>query len=76
MPKLTNDCAGVGFVWSQPSASTKTVYHRDEYAAETFSTLQLTPTVRFQPDLSSSGTRPSTRTGALTVVQAQFILVW
>ena len=50
----TNDYAGIGFVWSQPSATSKTVYHRDEYVAETFYTLQLSPMSRLQPTNATS----------------------
>jgi hypothetical protein len=45
-----NDVLGVGFVWSQPSATSKTIYHENEYVLETFYTLQLSPTLRLQPD--------------------------
>ncbi len=75
--KLTNDYAGVGFVWSQPSATSKTVYHHDEYVAETFYTLQLAPMLRLQPDLQlvwNPAFNPDP--GPFTVVQAQFILSW
>ena len=51
LAKSSNDLLGVGFVWSQPSATTKTVYHENEYVLETFYTLQFTPTIRLQPDL-------------------------
>lgn len=50
-PRLSNDLLGVGFVWSQPSATTKTVYHENEYVLETFYALQITPTMKLQPDL-------------------------
>jgi porin len=75
--KLTNDFAGVGFVWSQPSATKKTVYHRNEYAAETFYTLQISPTIRLQPDLQlvwNPVFNPDP--GPFIVVQAQLILAW
>ena len=49
--RLSNDLLGVGFVWSQPSVTTKTTYHQNEYILESFYTLQLTPTVTVQPDL-------------------------
>jgi porin len=77
VPKLTNDYAGVGFVWSQPSATTKTVHHRNEYVAETFYTLQLAPLMRVQPDLQlvwNPAFNPDP--GPFTVVQAQIILSW
>ena len=61
VPQLTNDLLGVGFVWSQPSATTKTVYHDNEYVFETFYTLQLSPTsVSCSPTCRSSGTQHST----------------
>ncbi|HTR02599.1 MAG TPA: carbohydrate porin [Thermoanaerobaculia bacterium] len=75
--RLTNDYAGVGFVWSQPSATSRTVYHHDEYVAETFYTLQLSPLLRLQPDLQlvwNPVFNPDP--GPFTVVQAQFILSW
>jgi len=76
-PRLTNDYAGVGFVWSQPSATPRTVYHRDEYVAETFYTLQLSPMIRLQPDLQivfNPVFNPDP--GPFVVVQSQFILSW
>ena len=51
VPALTNDLLGVGFVWSRPSATTGTVYHRNEHVLETFYTLQLSPLMRLQPDV-------------------------
>ena len=77
LPKLSNDQAGVGFVWSQPSATTRTVYHRNEYVAEAFYTLQFSPTIRIQPDVQlvwNPAFNPDP--GPYTVVQAQFILGW
>ena len=77
VPRLTNDYAGIGFVWSQPSATPKPVYHRNEYVAETFYTMQLAPMLRLQPDLQivwNPAFNPDP--GPFTVVQAQFILSW
>jgi porin len=77
VPKLTNDLAGVGFVWSQPSATTKTVYHRNEYVFESFYTMQLSPTLRLQPDFQlvwNPVFNPDP--GPYAVVQAQLILGW
>ncbi|HKD19172.1 MAG TPA: carbohydrate porin [Thermoanaerobaculia bacterium] len=77
VPKLTNDYAGVAFVWSQPSATSKTVYHRNEYVAETFYTLQVTPMMRLQPDLQivwNPAFNPDP--GPFTIVQTQIILSW
>jgi porin len=77
VPRLTNDYTGVGFVWSQPSATSKTVYHRNEYVAETFYTLQLTPMMRLQPDLQIVWNPAfNTDPGPFTIVQTQIILSW
>jgi carbohydrate-selective porin OprB len=77
IPTLTNDYAGIGFVWSQPSATSKTVYHRNEYVAETFYTLQLSPMTRLEPDLQivwNPAFNPDP--GPFVVVQTQIILTW
>ena len=50
LERTSNDVLGVGFVWSQPSATSKTIYHENEYVLETFYTLQFSPTPRLQPD--------------------------
>ena len=77
VPRLSNDQTGVGFVWSQPSAATHTVYHRNEYVFETFYTLQLSPTLRVQPDFQlvwNPVFNPAS--GPYTVVQTQLLLTW
>ena len=77
VPRLTNDYTGIAFVWSQPSATSKTAYHRNEYVAETFYTLQLSPMMRLQPDLQivwNPAFNPDP--GPFTIVQTQFILAW
>jgi porin len=77
VPQSSNDLLGIGFVWSQPSATTKTVYHNDEYVLETFYTLQLTPMSRLQPDLQivwNPAFNPDA--GPAVVFQFQFILRW
>ena len=50
LARTSNDLLGVAFVWSQPSATTKTVYHQNEYSEEVFYALQFSPTLRLQPD--------------------------
>jgi porin len=50
-PSRANDAMGVGFVWSQPSASSSTVAHENEYVFEAGYVLQLTPTAKLQPDV-------------------------
>lgn len=77
VPKLSNDLLGVGFVWSQPSESSKTVYHENEYVFETFYTMQLSPTLRLQPDLQivwDPAFNPDS--GPATVFQMQLVLAW
>ncbi len=77
VPRLTNDLLGVGFVWSQPSATTKTVYHDNEYVFETFYTLQLSPTSVVQPDLQivwNPAFNPDP--GPVVVFQFQFVVKW
>ena len=77
VPRLSNDLAGVGFVWSQPSATTKTVYHENEYVFETFYTLHLSPASIVQPDLQviwNPAFNPDP--GPAVVFQFQFILKW
>ena len=77
VPQLSNDLMGVGFVWSQPSATTQTVYHENEYVFETFYALQLTPTTKLQPDLQvvwNPAFNPDS--GPVVVVQIQLDLAW
>jgi len=77
VPRLKNDLFGIGFVWSQPSASTSTVYHQNEYGLESFYTLQLTPTVVLRPDLQvvwNPAFNP--RPGPALVCQLQLALTW
>ncbi len=77
VPRLANDLLGVGFVWSQPAATTKTVDHENEYVLETFYTLQLTPTIKVQPDLQVIWNPTfNTESGAATVAQVQLTLAW
>ncbi len=77
VPRLTNDLLGVGFVWSQPSATTKTVYHDNEYVFETFYTLQLSPTTLMQPDLQIVWNPAfNLDPGPAVVFQFQFVVKW
>jgi carbohydrate-selective porin OprB len=77
VPRLSNDLLGVGFVWSQPAATTQTVYHENEYILETFYALQLTPTMKLQPDLQvvwNPAFNPDA--GPALVAQLQLNLAW
>ena len=77
VPRLSNDLLGVGLVWSQPSATTKTVYHENEYVLETFYTLQLTPTIKLQPDVQAVWNPAfNPAPGPALVCQLQLVLAW
>ena len=75
--RRSNDLLGVGFVWSQPSATSKTVYHQNEYILEAFYALQFSPTVRFQPDFQFVTNPAFNRDHDHALVfQLQLILTW
>ena len=77
LQRTSNDLLGVGFVWSQPSATSQTVYHENEYVVETFYTVQFTPTVRLQPDFQFVTDPAFNRDHDHAVVfQLQLILAW
>jgi len=77
VPQLTNDVLGAGFVWSQPSSTTKKVYHDDEYIFETFYTLQLSAMSRVQADVQVVWDPVFSRNAGPTVVfQFQYLLKW
>ncbi|HTY17575.1 MAG TPA: carbohydrate porin [Myxococcota bacterium] len=77
LPHHMNDAAGIAFAWSQPSATPRTVYHRNEYVAETFYTIQLGPMMRLEPDFQLVWNPVfDPDPGPFTVVHAQFILTW
>jgi carbohydrate-selective porin OprB len=74
---LKNDLFGIGFVWSQPSASNGTVYHPDEYGLESFYSLQLAPTMVLRPDVQvvwDPAFNP--RPGPGLVCQLQLAITW
>lgn len=50
-PKRSSDYAGVGFIWSRPSAVMEPTAHQDEYGLEAMYLLQLTPFTSLQTDL-------------------------
>jgi hypothetical protein len=75
--RTSNDLLGVGFVWSQPSATTKTVYHENEYILETVYAMQLTPTIKLQPDFQVIW-NPAHNPNAdqAMVFQLQLVMAW
>jgi carbohydrate-selective porin OprB len=50
LQRTSNDVLDLGFVWSQPSESSSRVIHENEYVLETKYAMQLTPTIKLQPD--------------------------
>ena len=75
--RKSNDFFGVGFVWSQPSDTTKKIYHENEYVAETVYTLQLTPTIKVQPDFQMIWDPVFHKDASqATVFQIQLVLAW
>ncbi len=76
-PSRAHDAAGVGFVWSHPSSKDQTLYHPDEYGVEVGYVLQLTPTMKLQPDVQVVWNRahnPDPRPA--TVFQLQLDIAW
>ena len=49
----SNDAVGLGFLWSQPSASSATVVHENEFGLEATYVLQLTPMAKLQSDFQA-----------------------
>jgi porin len=77
VPALTNDLLGVAFVWSRPSATPGTVYHRNEHLVDAFYTLQLSPMMRLQSDVQivwDAAFNPDP--GPSLVAQFQWLLTW
>ncbi len=76
-PSRANDSMGVGFVWSQPSASSSVVAHENEYVLEAGYVLQLTPTAKLQPDVQVVW-NPAYNPGASQAVifQLQLDIAW
>ena len=76
-PDREFDYAGLGFIWSQPSATTKTVVHANEFAIEMSYVLQLTPTIKVQPDLQVVWNPAFNTVGDRSVVfQLQLDILW
>jgi carbohydrate-selective porin OprB len=77
LQRTSNDLLGVGFVWSEPSSTTKTVYHENEYVLETVYALQLTPTIKLQPDFQMIWDPAFHRdTSQAMVFQLQLAMAW
>jgi carbohydrate-selective porin OprB len=77
LQRRSNDLLGVGFVWSEPSSTSQTVYHENEYVLETVYVLQLTPTIKIQPDFQMIWDPAFHEdTSRAMVFQLQLVLAW
>lgn len=77
LERTSNDLLGLGLVWSQPSATTKTVYHENECVLEAIYVMQLTPTIKLEPDLQTVWNAAFNRSsGPALVSQLQLVLSW
>jgi porin len=77
LQRKSNDRLGVGFIWSQPSESSHTVYHENEYTLETAYTMQLTPMIKLEPNVQvvwNPAFNPDA--GPVTIFQIQLALAW
>jgi carbohydrate-selective porin OprB len=77
LDRKSNDFLGVGFVWSEPSYTTKTIYHENEYGLEAVYALQLTPTIKIQPDFQMIWDPTFNKEhDEATVFQLQLVMSW
>ena len=74
--RTSNDFLGTGFVWSQPASTTKTVFHENEIVWETVYVIQLTPTVKLEPDFQQIWNPVFHNTSRCSVFQLQLALAW
>jgi carbohydrate-selective porin OprB len=76
VPRLSNDLMGLGFIWSQPGATDKQIYHENEYVIETFYALQFSPTVKLMPDFQYIANPAFSSHDHATAAQIQLVLNW
>ncbi len=77
LQRTSNDLLGTGFVWSQPSSTSKTVYHENEFVWETVYALQLTPTIKIQPDFQMIWDPAfHQNTHQAMIFQLQLVIAW
>jgi porin len=76
-PSRRHDAAGIGFVWSHPTSEDQPLHHQDEFGVELGYVLQLTPTMKLQPDLQVVWNRAhNPDSGPAIVLQLQLDLAW
>jgi porin len=77
LQRTSNDLLGVGFIWSEPDYTTKTVYHENEYGMEAVYVLQLTPTIKLQPDFQMIWDPAFNKDhDQATIFQLQLVMSW
>jgi porin len=76
LQRTSNDFLGTGFVWSQPAATTKTIFHENEYVWETVYVIQLTPTIKLMPDYQMIWDPVFHNTNHCSVFQLQLAMAW
>ena len=77
LPSRGHDAAGIGFIWSHANAADQPLYHQNEYGLELGYVLQLTPTMKLQPDLQVAWNRAhNPDAGPATVFQLQLDIAW
>ena len=77
LDRKSNDFLGVGFIWSEPDYTTKKIYHENEYGMEAVYALQLTPTIKLQPDFQMVWDPAFNKDHAqATVFQLQLVMAW
>ncbi|MBM3902999.1 MAG: carbohydrate porin [Verrucomicrobia bacterium] len=77
IPLFSNDMLGLAFVWSQAVPDGFPVYRPNEYNIELFYSVQITPTLKLQPDLQvfwDAADRP--QSGVSLLWQLQLTLTW
>jgi carbohydrate-selective porin OprB len=77
IPLFSNDLLGLAFVWSQAVPDGSPVNRMNEYSVELFYSIQITPTLKLQPDLQvfwDAADRP--QSGISLLWQLQLTLTW
>ena len=74
--RTSNDFLGMGFVWSQPAATTKTIDHENEFVWETVYVIQLTPLIKLEPDYQMIWNPTFSKANHASAFQLQIKLSW
>lgn len=77
LPTRGYDASGLGLIWSHPGSTEKPLYHHNEFGYEVSYVLQLTPTMKLQPDFQlvwNAAHNPDP--GPAAIFQLQLNLSW